>query len=283
MRAQSSIRILDASTTPPIAYFCSPGSYRQSISTGKERDAESGNDYFLARYYSSDTGRFLSPDWSAKYEPIPYAKLDDPQTLNLYSYVQNNPLIRFDLDGHEESFFRQILDIVEVSYSEGFGAHVQIQVGHNEAHANLGVNEEVSIGLGGGNFEGKVFGGGEASAKAGKLEAKAQVGVTVSTKDGPSLDAKASVHAGGLHAGGGISANQEGIKKTTDLGVEKTTDSKVGAHIQLVEGVGVSVNLSQASRVGNAIASAFKSAMSGDLIPKLHPAEQKPDDRFPQR
>jgi RHS repeat-associated protein len=68
--------------------------------TGKERDTESGNDYFLARYYSSSTGRFLSPDWSAKEEPVPYAKLDNPQTLNLYSYVQNNPLSRVDADGH---------------------------------------------------------------------------------------------------------------------------------------------------------------------------------------
>jgi hypothetical protein len=29
--------------------------------TGKERDAESGNDYFEARYYSSAMGRFMSP------------------------------------------------------------------------------------------------------------------------------------------------------------------------------------------------------------------------------
>ena len=70
------------------------------ISTGKERDAESGNDYFGARYYASTVGRFLSPDWSAKTEPVPYAKLDDPQSLNLYSYVGNNPLVRTDLDGH---------------------------------------------------------------------------------------------------------------------------------------------------------------------------------------
>jgi len=68
--------------------------------TGKERDAESGNDYFEARYYSSTMGRFMSPDWSAKEEPVPYAQLDDPQSLNLYSYVQNNPLIREDADGH---------------------------------------------------------------------------------------------------------------------------------------------------------------------------------------
>jgi RHS repeat-associated protein len=38
------------------------------LSTGKERDAESGNDYFDARYYSSAMGRFMSPDWSAKAE-----------------------------------------------------------------------------------------------------------------------------------------------------------------------------------------------------------------------
>ncbi|MGA2219754.1 MAG: RHS repeat-associated core domain-containing protein [Terracidiphilus sp.] len=68
--------------------------------TGKERDAESGNDYFGARYYASSMGRWMSPDWSAKYEPVPYAKLDNPQTLNLYAYVENNPLTRADSDGH---------------------------------------------------------------------------------------------------------------------------------------------------------------------------------------
>ncbi len=68
--------------------------------TGKERDSESGNDYFAARYYSSAMGRFMSPDWSAKVQPVPYAKLDDPQSLNLYSYVWNNPLSRNDPDGH---------------------------------------------------------------------------------------------------------------------------------------------------------------------------------------
>jgi hypothetical protein len=43
----------------------------------------------------------MSPDWSAKVEPVPYAKLDDPQTLNLYAYVGNNPMTRFDADGHK--------------------------------------------------------------------------------------------------------------------------------------------------------------------------------------
>jgi hypothetical protein len=45
-------------------------------------------------------GRFLSPDWAAKVTPVPYAELSDPQSLNLYSYVRNNPLTRADKDGH---------------------------------------------------------------------------------------------------------------------------------------------------------------------------------------
>jgi RHS repeat-associated protein len=72
----------------------------EHLFTGKERDSESGNDYFGARYYASSMGRFMSPDWSAKQEPVPYARLDNPQTLNLYAYLRNNPLAGVDADGH---------------------------------------------------------------------------------------------------------------------------------------------------------------------------------------
>ena len=70
--------------------------------TAKERDAESGLDNFGARFNSSSFGRFVTPDWSAKIEPVPYSKLNDPQSLNLYAYVQNNPLNRADADGHSD-------------------------------------------------------------------------------------------------------------------------------------------------------------------------------------
>jgi RHS repeat-associated protein len=63
--------------------------------TGKERDAESGNDYFGARYYASSMGRFSSPDPSGLY----YADMTNPQSLNLYSYVLNNPLRFVDPNG----------------------------------------------------------------------------------------------------------------------------------------------------------------------------------------
>jgi RHS repeat-associated protein len=74
--------------------------------TGKERDTESGNDYFMARYYSANLGRFMSPDWNTQLETVPFAIYDAPQSLNLYSYVTNNPLGRADLNGHgpEELF-----------------------------------------------------------------------------------------------------------------------------------------------------------------------------------
>jgi RHS repeat-associated protein len=69
--------------------------------TGKERDAESGLDYFGARYYASTVGRWISPDWAQKPEAVPYSKMDDPQSLNLYEYVGNNPLSKADPDGHD--------------------------------------------------------------------------------------------------------------------------------------------------------------------------------------
>ena len=62
--------------------------------TGKERDTESGNDYFNARYYASSMGRFLSPDGVG-------GRLEDPQSWNFYGYVQNNPVKNTDPDGHD--------------------------------------------------------------------------------------------------------------------------------------------------------------------------------------
>lgn len=71
--------------------------------TGKERDAESGLDYFGARYYAENDARWLTPDSGASPilgVPLPYAYLRNPQSFNLYGYVDNNPLIYIDPDGH---------------------------------------------------------------------------------------------------------------------------------------------------------------------------------------
>lgn len=68
---------------------------------GKERDTESGLDEFGARYYGSMVGRFMTPDWAAKAVTVPYANFGNPQSLNLYTYVENNPTTMGDPDGHE--------------------------------------------------------------------------------------------------------------------------------------------------------------------------------------
>ena len=68
--------------------------------SGKERDSESGLDYFGARYYGSALGRWLTTDWAAKATAVPYAEFADPQSLNLYSYVRNIPSVKTDVDGH---------------------------------------------------------------------------------------------------------------------------------------------------------------------------------------
>ncbi len=63
--------------------------------TGKERDAETGLDYFGARYYSGAQGRFVSSD------PLKMSnsKIENPQSWNGYVYVSNNPLRYTDPDG----------------------------------------------------------------------------------------------------------------------------------------------------------------------------------------
>jgi RHS repeat-associated protein len=70
---------------------------------GKERDAETGLDYYGARYYSPLFSRFISPDWSSVPVPVPYADSGNPQTLNQYAFVHNNPMSIDDPDGHGDA------------------------------------------------------------------------------------------------------------------------------------------------------------------------------------
>jgi RHS repeat-associated protein len=109
----SSRMIFNSATGEPCydADFGPFGEERTYISTcpqnykfeGKERDTETGNDDFGARNYSWRFGRWLSADWSSVPVPVPYANLLNPQTLNLYSMVSDDPESFADLDGHENT------------------------------------------------------------------------------------------------------------------------------------------------------------------------------------
>jgi RHS repeat-associated protein len=63
--------------------------------TGKERDAETGLDYFGARYYGSRIARFTTVDPVVDIK----AALVDPQRWNKYAYGRNNPLRYVDPTG----------------------------------------------------------------------------------------------------------------------------------------------------------------------------------------
>jgi RHS repeat-associated protein len=88
--------------------------------TGKERDTESGNDYFGARYYASSMGRFMSPDPTF----LNIRKVFNPQRWNLYSYSLNDPLGHFDPDGEEA------IAVTYPGYQVGVRGSFTLPLGH---------------------------------------------------------------------------------------------------------------------------------------------------------
>jgi len=109
--------------TPSLGYSASDG-VRQHF-TSKERDGETGLDYFINRYYSATQGRFTGPDKAfADQQP------GDPQSWNLYSYTRNNPLRYTDPNG------RGILDFIPENLQKGFNA---VLFGFRVTNAELAV------------------------------------------------------------------------------------------------------------------------------------------------
>jgi len=112
--------------------------------TGKERDSESNLDYFGARYYSSQYGRFMTPDEfkGGIVDPftgqdietntaLPYADITDPQTLNKYAYVRNNPLRYTDPTGHCPECITAL-----IGAGAGFVSSIVVQM-HNNPNQDI--------------------------------------------------------------------------------------------------------------------------------------------------
>jgi len=130
--------------------------------TGKERDVESGLDYFGARHYGSNIGRFASPD---RYNAVLtrqglqlgglgdnaadaflYGYIENPQNWNKYAYVLNTPARMVDrtgaapADGHHllterdtyTGIAKDFADKIKTGPLSGSGA--PNQPGFNEAH-----------------------------------------------------------------------------------------------------------------------------------------------------
>jgi RHS repeat-associated protein len=85
------LAISNTATGMPVCLYDSGA---RSCCSSKERDAETGLDFFGARYFSSAQGRFTSPDPGGV-----GAHPGSPQTWNMYSYTGNNPLSATDPNG----------------------------------------------------------------------------------------------------------------------------------------------------------------------------------------
>ncbi|HEV7163792.1 MAG TPA: RHS repeat-associated core domain-containing protein [Gammaproteobacteria bacterium] len=98
--------------------------------TGQPRDVETGLDYFGARYYSNVLGRWVSADWSPFPSPIPYASMTAPQSMNLYSYAENNPASSRDVNGHFifSNLIGEVCDLCDSPADQG-GATVIEDIG----------------------------------------------------------------------------------------------------------------------------------------------------------
>ena len=110
---------------------CSPS---PNFFTGKERDSESGLDYFGARYYGSSMGRFTSPDLAGP-------DLSNPQSLNMYRYAFNNPLRYTDPNGLYERDVH--FDLTQVlAYAAGYSASQSLRI----AGSDQGVDDSNATG-----------------------------------------------------------------------------------------------------------------------------------------
>ena len=269
--------------------------------TGKQRDTETGNDDFGARYYNSGMARWLTPDWSAREEAVPYSDLTNPQTLNLYAYVGNNPTTRTDPDGHftfagevvavspeAAQAFNQESANAEAKQEEATSAEA------NQEHKGMSglardwldiVEVSVSYGVGAsaqgqaGAAEGRAGIGVETEATTGlgggSAKVESFVGGQVSGKAGP---AEGEIKAGftassreGLSlsgsAHGSIGPVSGGVKVDkhgihADNKAQKSKDIKIGTHLHAGVGIGVHVNLSQAQRAFNRTVTSINAALN---------------------
>jgi hypothetical protein len=106
----------------------------------------------------------MSPDWSKTPEGVPYADLSNPQSLNLYSYVQNNPLTNVDPDGHDCVVQSRTSDTTEtVTTSAGNCDNVSVGDGQTKTYVpgtvtGISVNGGNSIDIGYNSYDGQSSG-----------------------------------------------------------------------------------------------------------------------------
>jgi hypothetical protein len=209
---------------------------------------------------------------------VPYSKLDNPQTLNLYGYMRNNPLAGVDADGHDGLWdqAKQYLNAVEVKVSTSLGVHGEAQWGaaKGEYHATFGT-AELKSGLAGGGKEASVSSGVGASISAGPVKGSAGAEAKVSTADGMSAGANAKFAVGPAGTEAKATVDKEGPHASIGPSAGADKDFKVGGSGGSLIGVGVSVNFSQLGRALQSTADSFNK-LGSYVMDKITPSQSGP-------
>jgi hypothetical protein len=181
---------------------------------------------------------------------VPYAKLGDPQTLNLYAYVRNNPLSNRDLDGHGDGcgFFQWVVG--SCNKGDNPETHPQTAKALDKLRDSIGV---------------KVTGGVGGRASFGPVKIGLAASVTTEIRiDGTGSSALqgtagASVNGAGGQANGNATFEKNGefVNPLSNLGAngkltasgahsnEATTSAALGTDGRAALGVGVNAGIAQ--------------------------------------
>ncbi|MCZ2149022.1 MAG: RHS repeat-associated core domain-containing protein, partial [Bryobacterales bacterium] len=126
-----------------------PADFVNAKFTGKERDAETGLDYFGARYFAGAQGRWASPDVIN----LTNARLLNPSnTLNKYVYAANNPLKYVDPDGLDITLYYRAPSGAAMDFGHVFVGALNQQTGEVSFLDYYPKNGTDSFGFGAGEF-----------------------------------------------------------------------------------------------------------------------------------
>jgi RHS repeat-associated protein len=239
-------QLIPSTSSNPRGSSCPyPGTLIRPQFTSKERDAESGLDYFEARYMSPAQGRFTSPDplkwqdWQhgdKQHRQLFADFISNPQNFNQYAYVLNNPLGSTDPSGlYTCQGTEQECKNVEAQLVDARKSDNQLVSRGAAAYGAAGVDNGVHVSFSDQKTSGNASTGFETDG-SGKISG---ISVVFSAGQFSNANAAASVTAGAtaVHEGSHVADDQAYILNTALVpGLPSAADithfqSEVGAYL----------------------------------------------------
>jgi hypothetical protein len=197
----------------------------------------------------------MTPDWAVKPTTVPYAKFGDPQTLNLYSYVENAPVNRADADGHCLEDFC----VLEIGALVAFA---ETPAGQRVINNGIGIAAGVGVAA--------------IAYSSGAIDKLGQIGKNFLSKNAPAPKSNPApgTQAGNPHAPGDVPNGQTVVRG--GQGAIPSSGTYSGAQGASVAEAGKGV---PHGTVSTTTAGEIRSA-GGEVRPAPEPAEREPSCRL---